>query len=379
VRTSDARTSPKYCRIAETLIKEIEQLPPGSKFPGVNAIAKRFQVARATAEKVLRTLAAKGYVRQVPGSGTFVADNRPKKIVLLSFEVDRPGTVGTSSPYYLRLNMLLQEMLTNLGHSVTVLLRENYEGPDLERVRQHEADLYVAVGIMSTAYLERVCAFGKPVISVDYSPLTSCIDSVSVASLRSGYLSTRALLQADLTDIWYIGIKRGKGKYDEADSVEQSIGFRRAFHETGLPGAGHRVRFINPWTETSWLAEQMLVQSKRPQAVITFDNKIGQYFASVASQKGIKIPDQLAILAAGGMEPTTVSSLVIDCQRIAAAATQLVKHRLANPDAPPQDVIVWPRFVDQGTVPPPARDYLLKVLQMKGQPRTRVVTVESSR
>jgi GntR family transcriptional regulator len=69
---------PVHQRIAAALSAAIEAgtYPPGERFPGENAIIKRYGVARWTAREALAALTAAGYIRTVPKVGTFVRDDR---------------------------------------------------------------------------------------------------------------------------------------------------------------------------------------------------------------------------------------------------------------------------------------------------------------
>jgi len=71
---------PPYQRIADSLRRRIEagQLAPGARIPSTRALAKKWNVALATAAHALSTLTAEGWVRAVPRVGTVVA-SRPAK------------------------------------------------------------------------------------------------------------------------------------------------------------------------------------------------------------------------------------------------------------------------------------------------------------
>jgi AcrR family transcriptional regulator len=67
-----------YQRIAAELRRQIEtgELPPGARVPSTRAIVDRWEVAMATATKVLTELRHQGLVRAVPGVGTIVEGDR---------------------------------------------------------------------------------------------------------------------------------------------------------------------------------------------------------------------------------------------------------------------------------------------------------------
>src|SRR3954447_18382320 len=68
-------------RIAAELRRRIAggELPPGARMPSTRALVQRHGVAMATATKVLTTLRHEGLIRSVPGVGTVVAGEPPRR------------------------------------------------------------------------------------------------------------------------------------------------------------------------------------------------------------------------------------------------------------------------------------------------------------
>ncbi|KDN80949.1 GntR family transcriptional regulator [Kitasatospora cheerisanensis] len=66
----------RYEEIAGELRQRIErgELRPGDRVPSTREITRRWNVAMATASKVLAELRGQGLVRAVPGIGTVVAE-----------------------------------------------------------------------------------------------------------------------------------------------------------------------------------------------------------------------------------------------------------------------------------------------------------------
>jgi AcrR family transcriptional regulator len=78
VMSTSAPAPAPYQRIAAELRRQIEtgELPPGARVPSTRAIVDRWDVAMATATKVLTELRHQGLVRAVPGVGTVVEGDR---------------------------------------------------------------------------------------------------------------------------------------------------------------------------------------------------------------------------------------------------------------------------------------------------------------
>ncbi len=89
-------TGPLYRRVADRLIEAIQRgcLPSGSRLPGVRELAKRFGVHPNTILASMRGLEAEGWVRSMPRSGFYVADELPaarSKDVLPEFGESAPA------------------------------------------------------------------------------------------------------------------------------------------------------------------------------------------------------------------------------------------------------------------------------------------------
>jgi DNA-binding GntR family transcriptional regulator len=65
-----------YQAIAAQVIRDIEagDLRPEAKLPSVRELARTYGVTVATAQRALSQLAADGYVKVIPGHGSFVRD-----------------------------------------------------------------------------------------------------------------------------------------------------------------------------------------------------------------------------------------------------------------------------------------------------------------
>ncbi|MEU8437658.1 winged helix-turn-helix domain-containing protein, partial [Streptomyces sp. NPDC029216] len=76
------RAVPRYSQITAELRRRIEtgELAPGDRVPSTREITRQWDVAMATASKVLSELRREGLVSAVPGVGTVVtAPGRPAR------------------------------------------------------------------------------------------------------------------------------------------------------------------------------------------------------------------------------------------------------------------------------------------------------------
>ena len=358
-----SRSQPKYLRILQELLQEIRALQPGRRITGVTSLAKRFGVARATAERVLNELARQGWVRQVPGSGTYVADRRAKRVAVLTH-----SPLEEPSAFYTLVVQELMRQLEDQGHDAQLLCRlldgSEPDGPSLDRVRQLEADAYATIGIMNTPYLEELAKLGGAIVATDYQPMSVRVDSVAVASMRCGYLATRALMVAGRSRVCYLGFRRMLGSRqqdEEVDSTAQRIGFERAHAETGLAVPRERIIIAEHGRHAEAL-QPLLDGPESPDGVVCFADGIASQVCQRIRATGRTVPEDVAVVACGGQKKD-VSLFLVDPVEMGRIGARMLSERLSWPSRPARDYLIWPDYYDGKTVPPAATEYLQSVLQ----------------
>lgn len=362
------RPQPKYVQIAQELLSQISNLPAGTRCPGINQISQQFGVARATAERVLRSLVEKGYVEQIVGSGTFVAERRVHKIAILSGHMDGQDPAPAAADAALRrLSEHIADRLQESNYEIRVFARTAGPGPDAGTAFGFSPDLLVTVGITSNSYLEQIAKARKPIVVVEFTPYSLPVDFVFTAGVRSGYVATRSMLEVGLRQACYVGAHFGAANASVM-SLAHSIGFHTAFQDFGLPGPAERIHLLTRPDDLDATLRQLLAQPDRPRAIITADPNIGSKAMDLARQRGLRVPEELAIFAAGGDEPTQVSCMARNHAQIASATANVVWHRLNEPHVSLQDHLVLPKFVDAGTIPPAAGQVVQRMLPQPVQP-----------
>ncbi|GAA2338249.1 hypothetical protein GCM10009854_13120 [Saccharopolyspora halophila] len=70
-----------YQRVVESIKRDIRAgtLAPGDRLPGNRALAEKYDVALATAQKALRVLQDEGWLTATPAVGVFVSNETPPR------------------------------------------------------------------------------------------------------------------------------------------------------------------------------------------------------------------------------------------------------------------------------------------------------------
>ncbi len=74
----EPKAGPLYEAVSEALLRRISlgELKPNDRLPSENELCEMYSVGRNTVRRALSELVDAGYLKTVPGSGTFVADTR---------------------------------------------------------------------------------------------------------------------------------------------------------------------------------------------------------------------------------------------------------------------------------------------------------------
>jgi len=91
---------PLYRRIAEDLGRQITsgELPPGTKLPSEDDLAKRYGASRNTVREAIRWLATSGRVVSRSGQGTFVVQRPAPFVTVLTAGTKTLGGAGVETP-----------------------------------------------------------------------------------------------------------------------------------------------------------------------------------------------------------------------------------------------------------------------------------------
>lgn len=126
-------TVPLYVQIRESLIERIQsgEWPAGTRLPAERDLAAEFGVSRGTVRQAITDLVAKGLLRRVQGSGTYVAEPKvemPTHILLSFTEAMRrqgiePGARLVAVEVVPATRKLAERLRLTVGESVYRIVR----------------------------------------------------------------------------------------------------------------------------------------------------------------------------------------------------------------------------------------------------------------
>lgn len=239
-----------YQTVYDEILKKIDEgiYRENEKIPDDRELCAGYQVSMITLNKALRQLAEHGYVKRIPGKGTYVCGKRPdekRDREWNNSHGQKERKIGVilehvSTPFGLEMMYHIDLLAMRAGYKMIV--RFSYG----ERVREtEEINFLLSLGVAGLIIMPshgkhynqailRLCLNGFPVILVDKKLNGIPVPSVRTDNERAVACLVKALAKAGCRRIAFLSTDD-----TEADSVkERRNGFIREMERLGLEEAG---------------------------------------------------------------------------------------------------------------------------------------------
>ena len=291
----------KYKEMVATLRGEIHAglLAPGQRMPSRVELKERFGTTLLTVQRAMTVLAQDGYVRPVDRSGTFVADYPPhisQYALVFPFAADAPH-----SQFYLALrNEALKLQRPDRRVSLYYEISGHVDVPDypalLECVQSH-----LAAGIIFVTALYLLD--GSPILEEAGMPRVSIGGVGPQHTIPSVVPDNTAFLPMAMAQLAAENRKRVAILFYTADTdPTANLAHLQACAAThGLELPEHCVQGMNArccrWARQVVMALMRTAPSERPDALIITDNNLVEYATAGLLAAGIRVPDDLTVIA----------------------------------------------------------------------------------
>lgn len=320
-----------------------------SGFPGsvtVREVAARAQVSQATAA---RALGGYGYVsatarRRVADAASQLG-YRPNDVAraLASGSTKTVGLIvgDIENPFFAALARGVANLVEADGYTLLLANSDEdigHERRAVEAFRTRLADGLIIAPVSGTEALH-LRSERRPLVLVDRAIRGLAVDTVTVTNLRGAATATRHLLS--------LGHRRIGVVTDspEIHSTAQRLrGYRRALRDAGVEVDSNLIAYGASSQEGGYEAAlRLLTRPDRPHALFTTNNFMTVGTVRALHQLGLKMPDDVALVAFDELEwmtliepnITVVTQPVVE---IGERAGELLLRRLAGDDAPSQHV-----------------------------------------
>lgn len=355
-----------YLKLYDTLKSEIESgvLLPGNKLPGEEELRARFHVSAITIKKGLSMLAEDGFVRRVPGRGTFVRGTQPEAAVAAPRRTRNPQLIGlvlehVSTPFGLEMLYEMDRALSEHGYKLCV--RYSYTDRDRETEEMRFLQSLGVAGLLVmpchgnfyNPALLRLILDEFPIVLVDKQ-----LEGIPVPSVRT---DNAGAVRTLVRHLYERGCRRiGLVSLEAADTtslVERAQGFEEECARLGLPACPPcLVQMTKDVIEngpdpgiTATMRAYLAAHGHEVDSLVCTEYGIISCLMRAAEDTGVALgPDGLRVccvdedyLAPGGY---TFTHMRQDERAIAYRAVELLLARLAGEQPEHEDVIIPAQF-----------------------------------
>jgi LacI family transcriptional regulator len=294
-------------------------------------------ISQETRQRVERAIAELGYVPNALARS--LRFKQTKTIALVLTDI--------TNPFFTTVARGVEDTASKHGFTVMFCNTDESEGEEAQYLNvllQKQVDGILLVPANCSAdsvsfLLDR----GTPVVILDRRIPGVPIDSVRCDSEQGAYQLAKHLL-----DLGHTRISMLTGPHTVSTAIDRVAGYLRALSEAGLDPRAAGVYYARYTQESGYqMAQQALAARPRPTALFAANNfiAIGAFHAS--REAGLKVPDDLSIVAFDDLLPAFVLDpflTVIEqpAYEMGQRATELLLARLTGEGAATTQEIVLP-------------------------------------
>lgn len=360
VKINKKSSQPYYLQIKEWLQEQVAtgKLNADAPLPDERTLAKRLGTSRVTVRRAIAELTKAGYFDRVRGRGTFLragitarGSDAARTDRVLSFTVVTPFNQAEirESFFYYRILEGLQEATGEAG--IGLVYRKVAPGGDFAASLSRDGNVggMVILGFVNQEILQALAQLPVPKILVDSTQpegMPPC-DSVEHEGEESSYRAVSHLLDLGHRAIGLMTFGPTPA------SKERRAGFERALAVRGIASAPERIYTVE-CNGTAAYAEtrRILNENRMPSALFCTTDELALGAMAAARDHGLQVPRDLSIVGYGDLGYfcyPALSSVRIPLEAMGRKAAEILRARIASPQAAPQRILFPSEFVPRAT------------------------------
>ncbi|UCE17322.1 MAG: GntR family transcriptional regulator [Gemmatimonadota bacterium] len=351
--------TPLYLQIASDIRKKIDEniLSVGEKIPSQAELSQSYDVSLITVKKALSELVNQKYLFSRAGKGTYVADiNKSRQL-----DLEKNKSIGVvlkdlSSPFFSLIIKGVEAAAYKNGYNLLVSHTADKMEKEEKQV-EHFKDIGVKGLIIAsmlhtyrkTDYMRELQDAGFPFVLVSYIE-DDDVDYVGVDHEMGAYLAGKHLVKLGHERIGYIQSEKGN-----VLGEVRFAGFIKAMNEYGkkvneddiyyLPYKGEQ----NYFKSGHEIGNRFALLHERPTALCTYNDLSALGFKKAVLEKGIRIPDDVALVGFDDIEMSSQSAITLTTVRqptfeIGKKAFEILLSKL-NGDTKNQRYLFKPKLI----------------------------------
>jgi DNA-binding LacI/PurR family transcriptional regulator len=340
---------PLYEQIEIDIKEKIKrgELTPGTQISSQNELVKKYHVSMITVKKAISNLVAAGVLFSRQGKGTFVAESKVRKVDFSAHKTIGVVLRDLKHPFFAQIIHSIEERTSELGYNFLLSSSSNSlekEEAQINRFRKLNVDAIIIASLsmqyIATDYIRKLHNENFPYIMVSYihDP-----DYWYVGSDHEygGYIATEHLIKLGHRSIGYLHAGRGN-----LLSEVRKNGYYRALTEYDLQydsrlvyylGEENFEQYSDRYQQGFDFCGRFLEFDEKPSALFIYSDLVALGFIQAANEKGLKIPDDVAIVGNDDIPVASFASVPLTTihqpsDKIGRLAVDILRKRIENKD-----------------------------------------------
>ncbi|MDE1188808.1 MAG: ribose operon transcriptional repressor RbsR [Pantoea sp.] len=278
-----------------------------------------------------------------------------------SLKINQTRTIGmlltaSSNPFYSEVVRGVENSCYERGYSLILCNTEGDEermNRSLETLLQKRVDglliMCTETHLPSADILNRYPSI--PMVMMDWAPFEGRGDIIQDNALLGGELATQHLI-----DRGYRRIACIAGPQDKTPARLRLDGFHKAMSGSGLPVLpGYVVDSDFEFQGGFNAMNQLLTLDPLPEAVFTSNDAMAVGVYHALFQAGLRVPQDIAVMGYDNIELSRyltppLSTIHQPKDELGELAIDTLIHRMSDPDASQQTLVLTPELVERGSV-----------------------------
>jgi DNA-binding LacI/PurR family transcriptional regulator len=322
-----------YIQLANLIRNEIAH-GEKEKVASLRDLAYRFSVNYKTVNKAINILIEEGSLYRVRGKGTFVNRNKVNPIENLRIGFLIPNIINPYFAYLAHItesiafkqNIIITVATTGDNSDKITTIMKEFKSQGINIIILHGGVLKTGVG------LNVISKFGIPIVGMHCDLDT--IDNVSPDLRRAAFLGTDYLISKYGSQIGYVS-----GSIDPIYETGRFFGYKEAFQHNNAQINNDFILQADPTFRGGYLsASQFIKRDVLPRAILFYNEIMAMGAISAFQEKGLQIPDEIAIMGIDYSIPTDqmlipIPTVSLENLIVAQSTLDLCKRRVADPTA----------------------------------------------
>lgn len=318
----------------------------------IEDVARQAGVSTAT---VSRVLSGKPYVSEELRGRVLETirelNYRPSRVAR-SLRAQRSSIIGLiisdiQNPFFTSVVRAVEDVAQQRQYSVFLCNSDEDVDKELTYIElmlaEHVAGMIVSPTASSNEIYQRLVEMRMPVVAIDRR-----VDDVAMDMVVGDNVQAARIIVSHLLENGYRRIGAVLGTPDASTGAERYQGYVEALAAHGLPVLPELVRSGSPRSAPGYdLTMQLLTQPEPPDAIFTGNNLLTVGALRAIHELQIRIPDDIGLAAFDEMDwmflvKPALTVVMQPTYKMGRQAAELLLERIANPDRPPQQVVLQP-------------------------------------